>query len=149
MEAEAAEEVEGATAQLPWPTRYLLVADGLREALAAKLGVGLRTVATLKGKEVEGSSYAHPLAGRVSPVVIGGEYITTESGTGLVHTAPGHGAEDYMTGQKYGLPLLSPVDDRGRFTAEAGEGLQLGRQREGDGATRDDLMRRDAREQAC
>ena len=124
VEAEAAEEVEGATAQLPWPTRYLLVADGLREALAAKLGVGLRTVATLKGKEVEGSSYAHPLAGRVSPVVIGGEYITTESGTGLVHTAPGHGAEDYMTGQKYGLPLLSPVDDRGRFTAEAGEGLE-------------------------
>ena len=57
VEAEAAEEVEGATAQLPWPTRYLLVADGLREALAAKLGVGLRTVATLKGKEVEG--WAH------------------------------------------------------------------------------------------
>ena len=120
--AAAAEDEAGAP--LPWPTKYLLVAEGLKDALAAKLGVGLRTVASLKGKDIEGSSYVHPLAGRTSPVVIGGEYITTESGTGLVHTAPGHGAEDYVTGQKYGLPLLSPVDDRGRFTAEAGEGLE-------------------------
>jgi len=48
-------------------------------------------------------------------VVIGGDYITTDSGTGLVHTAPGHGVEDYQTGLKYGLPLLSPVDDAGRY----------------------------------
>ena len=51
----------------------------------------------------------------------GGDYITTESGTGLVHTAPGHGQEDYLTGLKYGLDLLSPVDDVGKFTIEAGE----------------------------
>ena len=51
----------------------------------------------------------------------GGDYITTESGTGLVHTAPGHGQEDYQTGLKYGLDLLSPVDNVGRFTEEAGE----------------------------
>mgnify|MGYP001397320841 CR=1 FL=1 len=62
---------------------------------------------------------------RTSEVVLGGDYITTESGTGLVPTAPGHGQDDYLTGLKYGLPLLSPVDDAGRFTAEAGEGLQL------------------------
>nr|MDJ0635736.1 isoleucine--tRNA ligase [Xenococcaceae cyanobacterium MO_188.B29] len=51
----------------------------------------------------------------------------TESGTGLVHTAPGHGQEDYITGQKYGLPILSPVDDSGKFTDEAGKfaGLQV------------------------
>jgi isoleucyl-tRNA synthetase len=54
-------------------------------------------------------------------VVIGGDYITTDSGTGLVHTAPGHGQEDYQTGLKYGLPLLSPVNDLGHFTDEAGE----------------------------
>ena len=53
-------------------------------------------------------------------MVLGGEYITTESGTGLVHTAPGHGVEDYQTGMKYNLDLLSPVDDAGKFTAEAG-----------------------------
>lgn len=57
----------------------------------------------------------------MSEVVVGGDYITTETGTGLVHTAPGHGQEDYVTGLKYGLPLLSPVDDAGRFTVEAGE----------------------------
>tara|TARA_B110000259_G_scaffold8970_1_gene9862 strand:- start:116 stop:928 length:813 start_codon:yes stop_codon:yes gene_type:complete len=59
-------------------------------------------------------------ADRTSPVVIGGDYITTETGTGLVHTAPGHGQEDYVTGLKFGLPLLSPVDDAGNFTQEAG-----------------------------
>lgn len=65
--------------------------------------------------------YQHPLCDRVSEVVVGGDYITTETGTGLVHTAPGHGQEDYVTGLKYGLPLLSPVDDAGKFTVEAGE----------------------------
>lgn len=65
--------------------------------------------------------YQHPLCERISEVVVGGDYITTEAGTGLVHTAPGHGQEDYVTGLKYGLPLLSPVDDAGKFTAEAGE----------------------------
>lgn len=64
--------------------------------------------------------YAHPVTGTECPVVLGGSYITTESGTGLVHTAPGHGQEDYSTGLKYGLPMLSPVDDDGKFTEEAG-----------------------------
>ena len=63
----------------------------------------------------------HPLFDRESPLVIGGDYITTETGTGLVHTAPGHGQEDYLVGQRYGLDLLSPVDDAGNFTEEAGE----------------------------
>ena len=53
-------------------------------------------------------------------MVIGGEYITTESGTGLVHTAPGHGVDDFHTGQKHGLPVLCPVDEAGTLTAEAG-----------------------------
>ena len=66
------------------------------------------------------SSYLHPVDDRECPVVIGGDYITTESGTGLVHTAPGHGQEDYITGMKYGLPIISPVDDAGKFTKEAG-----------------------------
>lgn len=65
--------------------------------------------------------YVHPVESRECPVVIGGDYITTESGTGLVHTAPGHGQEDYVTGLKYGLPVLSPVDDEGKFTEEAGQ----------------------------
>lgn len=75
----------------------------------------------MKGEELVGSTYKHPLYERTSPVLAGGDYITTESGTGLVHTAPGHGQEDYLTGLKNGLELLSPVDDVGKFTIEAGE----------------------------
>jgi isoleucyl-tRNA synthetase len=65
--------------------------------------------------------YTHPVNNNEYSVVLGGDYITTESGTGLVHTAPGHGQEDYQTGLKYGLPIISPVDDEGNFTAEAGQ----------------------------
>jgi isoleucyl-tRNA synthetase len=76
---------------------------------------------TVSGSNLIGTSYTHPLYERSSPVLMGGDYITTESGTGLVHTAPGHGQEDYQTGLKNGLDLLSPVDDAGKFTIEAGE----------------------------
>ncbi|KAL6746456.1 tRNA synthetases class I-domain-containing protein [Haematococcus lacustris] len=69
---------------------------------------------------LEGCTYRHPLFERVSPLVLGGDYITTDTGTGLVHTAPGHGQEDYQVGLRCGLPLLSPVDDAGCFTHEAG-----------------------------
>jgi len=92
----------------------------------------LEELAVFKGKDLEGTVYKHPLYERESKVVIGGEYITTESGTGLVHTAPGHGVEDYQTGLKYGLELLSPVDDGGLFTEEAGEDLK-GKSVLGDG----------------
>ena len=54
------------------------------------------TLPCCRGAELEGCTYRHPLFDRVSPLVIGGDYITTESGTGLVHTAPGHGQEDYQ-----------------------------------------------------
>ncbi|KIY94917.1 isoleucyl-tRNA synthetase [Monoraphidium neglectum] len=104
-----------------WSHRRLVVAHGLVEALQAKLGAeSLEVLSTFKGGVLEGSTYTHPIYGRSSPVVVGGDYITTDSGTGLVHTAPGHGQEDYLVGQRYGLPLLSPVDDAGHFTEEAG-----------------------------
>ena len=81
----------------------------------------LEIQATFLGNELAGTTYQHPLYDRVSAVVEGGDYITTESGTGLVHTAPGHGQEDYLTGLKHNLPLFCPVNDVGRFTEEAGE----------------------------
>ena len=84
-------------------------------------GESFNVLVTLSGEEVIGTKYKHPLYERKSPVLAGGDYITTESGTGLVHTAPGHGQEDYLTGLKNGLELLSPVDDVGKFTIEAGE----------------------------
>jgi isoleucyl-tRNA synthetase len=101
--------------------KYLIVAADLVERLSATLETPLSVKATVKGKDLEHSTYRHPLYNRESPIVIGGDYVTTESGTGLVHTAPGHGQEDYIVGQRYGLPILAPVDDNGNFTAEAGE----------------------------
>ncbi|CAM6086341.1 unnamed protein product [Calypogeia fissa] len=101
--------------------RYLVVAADLVATLQEKWKVALEVKGTFPGSALENSRYKHPLVERESPVVIGGDYITTESGTGLVHTAPGHGHEDYLTGQKYGLPMLSPVDDNGNFTDEAGK----------------------------
>ncbi|MDZ8087417.1 MAG: isoleucine--tRNA ligase [Nostoc sp. DedQUE12b] len=101
--------------------RYLIVAADLVERLSSTLGVELTVKATFKGNDLEHTTYRHPLFDRESPIVVGGDYITTESGTGLVHTAPGHGQEDYIVGQRYGLPILAPVDDNGNFTEEAGQ----------------------------
>jgi isoleucyl-tRNA synthetase len=107
--------------ELPTKFKYLIVAAGLVETLKEKLGVKLEVKTTVKGKDLESVAYKHPLYDRESPVVIGGDYITTDSGTGLVHTAPGHGQEDYLVGMRYGLPILAPVDYKGSFTAEAGQ----------------------------
>ena len=100
--------------------RHLVVAADLVESLRERLGRPLQPLLTVRGAELEGLLYRHPLFDRRSPVVIGGDYITTESGTGLVHTAPGHGVEDFETGRKAGLPVLCPVDEAGTLTAEAG-----------------------------
>lgn len=102
------------------PFRYLIVATELVERLSKLFATDLTVKATVSGKDLEHSTYRHPLFDRESPIVIGGDYVTTESGTGLVHTAPGHGMDDFAVGQRYGLPVLSPVDDLGNFTAEAG-----------------------------
>jgi isoleucyl-tRNA synthetase len=100
--------------------RLLVVAAELIESLSKTLERPLQQRATVKGALLAGLVYRHPLLDRTSPVVIGGDYITTESGTGLVHTAPGHGVDDFHTGQKHGLPVLCPVDEAGTLTAEAG-----------------------------
>ena len=118
-------KLEYSVAEHPSLGYRLLVAKGLMHSVGSRLGLPegeqLSEVATFTGEEIAGTKYRHPLADRESEVVLGGDYITTESGTGLVHTAPGHGQDDYLTGLKYGLPLLSPVDDAGCFTEEAGE----------------------------
>jgi isoleucyl-tRNA synthetase len=104
----------------PGRFKYLIVAKDLVEQLAQTLGTSLEIKSTVMGRLLEHVTYRHPLFDRQSEVVIGGDYVTTDSGTGLVHTAPGHGQEDYLVGQRYGLPILSPVDDNGNFTEEAG-----------------------------
>ena len=83
-------------------------------------------IATFSAAGLEGKRCRHPFMERDSLMVLA-DYVTADSGTGCVHTAPGHGADDYLTGLRYGLEVLSPVDDIGRYTADAGkyEGLQI------------------------
>jgi len=98
-----------------------LIAVDLLPQVAESCGIKeYRIVATTKGKELAGMTFAHPFLERESVVVLA-DYVTLEQGTGCVHTAPGHGQEDFETGMKYKLPILNPVDHSGRFTAEAGQ----------------------------
>ena len=75
-------------------------------------------LSTFKGSDLEFVEYVHPLNGKVCPVIVG-DHVTDSDGTGLVHTAPGHGEDDYNVGKKYNLDILVPVDDKGIFTKEA------------------------------
>jgi len=101
----------------------ILGAERLEAAIAAGgLEDGQYSVseAAVKGADLEGLRYRHPFVERNPTdkdayMVIGAEYVTTEDGTGLVHTAPGHGVEDYVSGQKCGLAVYSPVMDDGRY----------------------------------
>jgi isoleucyl-tRNA synthetase len=85
----------------------------------ANLADPRKVLAFFEGKDLEGLTYQHPFMPRQGKVILG-EHVTLEAGTGLVHTAPGHGQEDYEVGQRYGLEVLNPVDGAGKFTAEAG-----------------------------
>ncbi|GAC1342446.1 MAG: isoleucine--tRNA ligase [Myxococcales bacterium] len=103
--------------------------DGLVDAALGAARGGLlrhhaRVLAHFTGKDLDGVTYRHPLLPeRVGRVVLGA-HATTEAGTGLVHTAPGHGEDDFNMGTRYGLPIFAPVDGQGRFTDEVGiEGL--------------------------
>ncbi len=75
---------------------------------------------TFEGKQAEGMKARHPFLDRESLLVLA-DYVTMDSGTGCVHTAPAHGIEDYESGRKYNLPEITPIDDRGYMTAEAGQ----------------------------
>ncbi|MCQ6265718.1 isoleucine--tRNA ligase [Fictibacillus sp. WQ 8-8] len=99
--------------------RKLLVAQALVEQLEKELEWTNVTVSkTVKGKDLEHVVAQHPLYDRESLVMLG-EHVTTDAGTGCVHTAPGHGEDDFLVGKKYGLEVLCPVDDRGVMTSEA------------------------------
>ncbi|MGZ4164219.1 MAG: isoleucine--tRNA ligase, partial [Tumebacillaceae bacterium] len=99
----------------------LLLAKDLTEAVLKTAGFEgeAKVVGTFTGQQLEGVKAAHPFLDRESLVILG-DHVTLESGTGAVHTAPGHGMEDYMVGLQYGLPVLAPVDGQGKFTSEAG-----------------------------
>lgn len=96
----------------------IVILTDLKEAVEAALNDEFSLIRTFKGRELENIETKHPLFNRNSRVILG-EHVTSESGTGAVHTAPGHGIEDFEVGQKYGLEILCPVDERGVMTDEA------------------------------
>ncbi|HUY20220.1 MAG TPA: isoleucine--tRNA ligase [Candidatus Binataceae bacterium] len=102
---------------------WYVVADRLASAVEQACGVKAAGRIALKRealKMLDGQDvFRHPFAARDSRLMFG-PHVTAESGTGLVHTAPGHGYEDFVIGNAYGLPTLTPVDDGGTFTGEAG-----------------------------
>ena len=100
----------------------IIAAELVAKVMALRQVAEFSEVGRCRGRELEHSEYRHPFIDRISPIVLAG-YVSVEDGTGLVHTAPGHGAEDYQTGRVYRLSTLSPVDESGRFTAEAPDWL--------------------------
>jgi isoleucyl-tRNA synthetase len=93
----------------------LLLATELAEPVLKRAGVtSSRVIARVKGAALEGLRLRHPFYEREVPVILG-EHVTLDSGTGAVHTAPGHGQEDFAVGQRYGLPVDNPVGNDGRF----------------------------------
>jgi len=99
-------------------TETLVVAAKLAEAFTrvAKLAP-VRELARIPGRSLAGVEYRHPWIDRTGKVGVG-DFVTMDSGTGLVHVAPGHGEEDYEFGRKQGLKIYNPVDDDGRFVAD-------------------------------
>ncbi|MFA4983870.1 MAG: isoleucine--tRNA ligase [Candidatus Omnitrophota bacterium] len=102
------------------PKGKLIIAN-VRLGILGRIGVDkYEVIREIKGNKLEGLVYEHPFGLREGRVV-SADYVSAQEGSGLVHTAPGHGAEDYLTGIKYKLPILMPVDSGGNFDGSAGE----------------------------
>jgi isoleucyl-tRNA synthetase len=95
--------------------RIVIVAEALASRVGTDIGRSFdRKVAQANGKSLEGLHFRHPLYERDAVGVLA-DYVTLEQGTGAVHTAPGHGADDFLTGMRYGLDIYAPVDSSGHF----------------------------------
>jgi len=95
----------------------LVIAEGLEESFFKATGLTFSAKEKIGKEDVEKIRAAHPFIDRESKIVFG-DHVTLEAGTGVVHTAPGHGLDDYRVGLTYDLPPYSPVDHRGRYTSE-------------------------------
>lgn len=102
----------------------LIVLATLVESLMKQFGIENYTVGEMfKGKDLEYITAYHPLYPEIESLVMVGEHVTDDSGTGLVHTAPGFGMDDFMIGKQYNLPVYVNVDEQGRMMEECGERL--------------------------
>ncbi|WP_300120779.1 isoleucine--tRNA ligase [uncultured Enterococcus sp.] len=105
--------------QIKADDRKFVVAKDLLETVSKEIGwENVEVLQEFKGEVLDLMTAQHPFYDRTSLLMLG-DHVTLDAGTGLVHTAPGHGEEDYIVGKKYGLDVLSPLDSRGCYTAEA------------------------------
>jgi len=102
----------------------LILAEELRQSVLEAIGATGNVVASFNGAALDNRRFRHPYLDQDAPILVG-EHVTLETGTGSVHTAPGHGQEDYEIGMKYGLKAFNPVGDTGVF--EAGTPVVEGR----------------------
>ena len=99
----------------------LLLAKELAETAFKEMEIeNYELIKEVKGAELDNTHYKHPFIDRTGLVMLG-DHVTLEAGTGAVHTAPGHGVDDYLVGQKYNIGILSPIDDKGHFTKAGGK----------------------------
>lgn len=99
----------------PRGNERLLIADSLVKDVMARYGIeSYRVIANCRGRDLDGVKLKHPFYAREVPTILG-EHVTTDAGTGAVHTAPGHGLEDYVVGERYGLAVENPVGEDGKF----------------------------------
>ncbi len=97
---------------------YLILEPTLQTSALERYGLtDVEVVGNCSGKTLENIQLQHPFYDRVLPIICG-DHVTTEGGTGAVHTAPAHGADDYIVGQKYGLEIYNPVGNDGKFSAD-------------------------------
>ncbi len=98
--------------------KIFIAAESLVESLRAKFGLNeVKTLEKFKGSELKGLKARRPFSSEASVAILA-DYVSATDGTGIVHIAPGHGEEDYAAGLEYKLPILSPVDSRGKFTSD-------------------------------
>ena len=105
----------------------LILAEELVDNVMRQSGIkDYKKIGEVKGEDLENMEAKHPFLERTSRLVLA-DYVSNREGTGCVHTAPGHGQEDYLTGLKYKLPMIMPVDEKGRFDETCGEfsGLEV------------------------
>ena len=100
--------------------KFVIATDRLSYAAEQFGWQDVETIKTVRGQELENITALHPFDSDRKLVVMLGDFVTLDSGTGLVHTAPGFGEDDFRVGKEYGLDIFVPVDDRGYLTAEAG-----------------------------
>lgn len=98
----------------------LVIAKSLKDIFSKETSLNLVEKHLVAGKDLESFKARHPFIDRDSLIILG-DHVTAEAGTGVVHTAPGHGADDFRVGMKYGLPALNPVDDGGLYTEDFAE----------------------------